>query len=135
MLAIKNRIQRWLVIYFPKYKNAFENWKRDSSIEVLINTPLPADVVKMGADAIKQLCRGKKIRAVGIKSAKLVASVTENRVGVKQGAYAVGYEIMMLMEDFFKKKEQEQRVIEILETLYIQVPNTEKLLSIKGVEC
>ena len=32
-----------------------------------------------------------------------------------------------------KKKEQEQRVIEILETLCIQVPNADKLLNIKGV--
>lgn len=39
----------------------------------------------------------------------------------------------MLIEDFLKKKEQEQRVVEILETLCIQVPNAEKLLNIKGV--
>ena len=39
----------------------------------------------------------------------------------------------MLIEDYLIKKEQEARIIEILETLCIQVPNSEKLLSIKGI--
>ena len=66
IVAIKNRIQRWFAIYFPEYKNVFGSWECDSSIEVLINCPLPMDVVKLGAEAINQLWREKKIRAVGI---------------------------------------------------------------------
>jgi len=97
LIVIKNRIQRWFAIYFPEYKNVFGSWECDSSIEVLTNIPLPADAVKMGANAINELW------------------------------------ISMLIEDYLKKKEQEQRVIEILETLCIQVPNAEKLLNIKGV--
>ena len=45
MIAIENRIKRWFAIYFPEYKNVFGNWDCDSSIEVLINAPLPADAV------------------------------------------------------------------------------------------
>ena len=133
LIAIKNRIQRWFAIYFPEYKNVFGSWECDSSIEVLLNVPLPADAVNMGAEAINQLWRAKKIRAVGIKRAKLLVDVAANSIGVKQGNNAARYEILMLIEDFLKKKEQEQRVIEILETLCIQVPNAEKLLNIKGV--
>ena len=133
LVAIKNRIQRWFAIYFPEYKNVFGNWECDSSIEVLLNIPLPADAVNMGADAINQLWRAKKIRAVGIKRAKLLVEVAANSIGVKQGVNAARCEISMLIEDFLKKKEQEQRVIEILETLCIQVPNADKLLNIKGV--
>ena len=87
----------------------------------------------MGADAINQLWRAKKIRAVGIKRAKLLVEVAANSIGVKQGVNAARCEISMLIEDFLKKKEQEQRVIEILETLCIQIPNADKLLNIKGV--
>ena len=64
MIAIENRIKRWFAIYFPEYKNVFGNWECDSSIEVLINAPLPADAVNMGAEAINGLWRAKKIRAV-----------------------------------------------------------------------
>ena len=133
LIAIKNRIKRWFAIYFPEYKNVFGNWECDSSIEVLSNIPLPADAVSMGADGINQLRRAKKIRAVGIKRAKLLVEAASNSIGVKQGTDAARCEILMLIEDYLRKKEQEQRVIEILETLCIQVPNAEKLLNIKGV--
>ena len=133
LIAIKNRIKRWFAIYFPEYKNVFGNWECDSSIEVLSNIPLPADAVSMGADGINQLWRAKKIRAVGIKRAKLLVEAASNSIGVKQGTDAARCEILMLIEDYLRKKEQEQRVIEILETLCIQVPNAEKLLNIKGV--
>ena len=123
MVAIKNRIQRWFAIYFPEYKNVFGNWECDSSIEVLLNVPLPADAVNMGAEAINELWRAKKLRGVGIKRAKLLVEVAENSIGVKQGNNAARCEILMLIDDFLKKKEQEQRVVEILETLCIQVPN------------
>ena len=39
----------------------------------------------------------------------------------------------MLMEDYLTKKEQETKIVEMLETLCIQVPSSEKLLSIKGI--
>lgn len=133
LVAIKNRIQRWFAIYFPEYKNVFGSWECDSSIEVLLNIPLPADAVNMGAETIRELWRAKKLRGVGIKRAKLLAEVAANSIGVKQGTNAARCEISMLIEDFLKKKEQEQKVIEILETLCIQVPNAEKLLNIKGV--
>ena len=133
MVALKNRIQRWFAIYFPEYKKVFRSWECDSSIEVLRHIPLPADVVTLGAEAINQLWREKKIRAVGIKRAKLLVDTADKSVGVKHGTNAARCEISMLIEDFLKKKEQEQRVVEILETLCIQVPNTEKLLNIKGV--
>ncbi len=133
LIAIKNRIHRWFAIYFPEYKNAFANWECDSSIEVMLNAPLPADVIEMGVDAINQIWRAKKIHAVGIKRAKLLFSVAENSVGIKQGENAARYEIMMLLEDYLKKKEQEQRVIEILEALCMQVPGAEKLLNIRGI--
>lgn len=97
LVAIKNRIQRWFAIYFPEYKNVFGNWECDSSIEVLLNIPLPADAVNMGADAINQLWRAKKIRAVGIKRAKLLVEVAANSIGVKQGVNAARCEISMLL--------------------------------------
>ena len=76
LIAIKNRMQRWFAIYFPEYKNVFGNWECDSSIEVLLNVPLPTDAVNMGAEVINELWRAKKIRAVGIKRAKLLVEVS-----------------------------------------------------------
>lgn len=133
IVAIKNRIQRWFAIYFPEYTQVFCSWECDSSIEVLRNCPLPADVLSLGAEAINQLWREKKIRAVGIKRANILIETAKTSVGVKNGINAARFEMSMLIEDYLIKKEQEARIIEILETLCIQVPNSEKLLSIKGI--
>ena len=133
MVAIKNRIQRWFAIYFPEYTQVFGSWECDSSIEVLRNCPLPADVLSLGTEAINQLWREKKIRAVGIKRANVLIETAKTSVGVKNGTNAARLEMSMLIEDYLIKKEQEARIIEILETLCIQVPNSEKLLSIKGI--
>ena len=133
IVAIKNRIQRWFAIYFPEYKNVFGNWECDSSIEVLINCPLPTEVVKLGAEAINQLWRRKKIRAVGIKRANLLVETAKTSVGIKHGSNTARLELSMLIEDYLIKKEQETKIVEILETLCIQVPNSEKLLRIKGI--
>ena len=133
IVAIKNRMQRWFAIYFPEYKNVFGSFECDSSIEVLKKCPLPLDIMNMGAETINQLWREKKIRAVGIKRANLLMETAKTSVGVKHGANAARLEMTMLIEDFLKKKEQETRIIEILETLCIQVPNSKKLLDIKGI--
>lgn len=133
IVAIKNRIQRWFAIYFPEYKKVFGSWECDSSIEVLINCPLPTEVVKLGAEAINQLWRRKKIRAVGIKRANLLVETAKTSVGIKHGSNTARLELSMLIEDYLIKKEQETKIVEILETLCIQVPNSEKLLRIKGI--
>ena len=133
IVAIKNRIQRWFAIYFPEYTHVFSSWECDSSIEVLRNYPLPADALALGADAINKLWREKKIRAVGIKRANALVETARTSVGVKNGTNAARFEMSMLIEDYLIKKEQEARIIEVLETLCIQVPNSEKLLSIKGI--
>lgn len=133
IVAIKNRIQRWFAIYFPEYTHVFGSWECDSSIEVLRNCPLPADALALGTDAINKLWREKKIRAVGIKRAKTLVETARTSVGVKNGTNAARLEMSMLIEDYLIKKEQEARIIEVLETLCIQVPNSEKLLSIKGI--
>ena len=74
----------------------------------MINAPLPADAVNMGAEAINGLWRAKKIRAVGMKRANLLVETAKSSVGVKHGASAARCEISMLIEDYLRKKEQMQ---------------------------
>ena len=41
--GVKNRIQRWIKIYFPEYTKVFGNFEVVSSMIVLETAPLPAD--------------------------------------------------------------------------------------------
>ena len=131
--AIRNRIARWFVIYFPEYKSAVSDWSCESSLILLQNAPLPSDILKLDAENINKLWREKKLRAVGMKRAKAICDMAQVSVGVKQGENAARYEIMVLLEDYLRKTEQMQKILIILETLISQIPHTEKLTAIRGV--
>ena len=69
LTAYKNQIERWLSIYFPECKRVFKDFEAESSLIVLENACLPADVVAMGAEGINSLWRAAKLRAIGLKKA------------------------------------------------------------------
>ena len=133
LVAIENRIRRWFSIYFPEHKQVFGDWKSESSLMVLKVAPLPKDVVVLGAEGINTLWREVKLRAVGIKRAKLLVETAISSVGVTTAENSARHTIAMYLSDYQNKKEQLDEVLEILETLCIQIPFAEKLLAINGI--
>lgn len=131
--AIRNRVTRWLTIYFPEYKKVFADWSCESSLILLQNAPLPSDILRLDAEDINQLWRAKKLRAVGMKRAKAVVEMAQNSVGLRQGENGAKCELRMLLEDYSRKSGHLSEILTTLETLIIQIPHMEKLLAIKGV--
>lgn len=131
--GIKNRVERWLKIYFPEYKKVFSDWSCESSLIMLLNAPMPKDVIELKAEGINQQWRNKKIRAVGIKRASELYNTSLISVGVTEGEQSARYEMKMLLEDYQRKHEQLMQVLIILEELCMQIPHVEKLMAIKGV--
>ena len=130
--ACSNRIQRWLRIYFPEYLKVYRKFDSDSGMMVLEKAPLPEDVMALGVDGVNGIWREKKVRAVGIKRAVTLVEAAHDSVGVKGGNCA-RTEFQLLLEDYRVKKNQLQKVAEILETETMKVPNVENLLAIKGI--
>lgn len=130
--ACSNRIQRWLRIYFPEYLKVYRKFDSDSGMMVLEKAPLPEDVMELGVDGVNGIWREKKVRAVGIKRAVTLVEAAHDSVGVKGGNCA-RMEFQLLLEDYRVKKNQLQKVTEILETETMKVPNVENLLAIKGI--
>lgn len=130
--ACSNRIQRWLRIYFPEYLKVYRKFDSDSGMMVLEKAPLPEDVMALGVDGVNGIWREKKVRAVGIKRAVTLVEAAHDSVGVKGGNCA-RMEFQLLLEDYRVKKNQLQKVTEILETETMKVPNVENLLAIKGI--
>jgi len=131
--AIKNRIARWFVIYFPEYRKVFADWGCESSMVLLQKAPLPCDIQRLDAESINQLWREKKLRAVGMKRAKAIYDMAQISVGVTRGENAARFEIKMWLEDYSRKSEQLQSILATLQTLITQIPYVEKLLAIKGI--
>ena len=130
---LKNRIQRWIAIYFPEFKKAYCKIDTASGLMALENAPLPQDIIALGADGINQLWRVAKLKGVGIKKATSLYEAALNSVGCKDGIHGARFEIKMLLTDFRAKKEQHDEVMAEVGNLVLQIPNADKLLSIQGV--
>jgi transposase len=133
MNSIKNRIHRWLKIYFPEHETVFGKFDATSSMLVLQKAPLPSDIKKLGTEGINRIWRDNKLRAVGMKRAKSLYEAAQRSIGCTEGESCSRMEIELLLEDYRNKSVQYQAVIEVIDGLCRQVPEVAKLLEIKGV--
>ena len=131
--AAKNRLQRWLKIYFPEHDRAFGDFTRISSMAVLRVAPLPADLTELGVDGINAIWRQMKLRAVGKKRAAQLYGAAKNSVGCTDGNAAARMELKLLLEDYDVKNRQYEEIMAVVEGLCSQLPEVAELLNIKGI--
>ena len=132
-VRLSNQIQAWLQQYFPEYLEVYNKFDAESGFLVLEKVPLPADIIKLGAEGIKQIWKDAKLRGrLGISRAQTLIEAAQESVGL-QGGEAARFRIWVLISDYRRKQEQLERVDEILQKNVMLVPNVEKLLAIKGV--
>lgn len=130
---IKNRIARWLKIYFPEHAEVYGSFDAVSSMMVMKIAQTPEDIVSLGADAINKLWRSHKLRAVGIKRANRLVEAAKESIGCKEGLRAARIEIKMLLEDYESKRNQQESLMEEIDTICREIPGVEEVLKIKGV--
>jgi len=133
MNSIKNRIQRWLKIYFPEHATVFGKFDATSSMLVLQEAPLPMDIKKLGAEGINRIWRDNKLRAVGMKRAKSLYEAAQKTIGCTEGESCSRMEIELLLQDYNNKITQYQAVMDVIDGLCMKIPEVAKLLEIKGV--
>lgn len=131
--GLKNRIERWIKIYFPEYREVFRSPYGIGSMVILCNAPLPEDILKFGAKGINQLWRDRKIRAVGMKRAEELYVAAKGSVGRKAGSRMARMDISMLLEDYQRKIEQHDKLLVIIEALCLEIPEVKKIIKIKGI--
>ena len=101
---IRNRIARWISIYFPEYKDVYGKMDAVSGLMVLKEAPLPAKIRELGAEGINQIWRNAKLRGAGMKRAKTLLSAAEHSIGSQEAPEAAALEIESLLEDYEKYK-------------------------------
>lgn len=131
--GIKNKVQRWLKIYFPEYKYIFKDWSGKGSLMILKEIPLPEDVLILGEEKINEIWRNSKVRAVGLKRAKKLIELSKRSIGLKEGSLGSREEIKILMEEYELKKRQIEKIELMLSNLLKEISNSELMLDIKGV--
>lgn len=133
LIAIKNKIKRWLSIYFPEFTSVYSDICGKSAIETLKKYSLPKDIVSVGIDGIISLWKEKKIKAVGTKKATEVFKAAQNSIGIKTGNNFSKLEINMLIQDLEYKERQLEEIIQQMENLCNEIPEIKEIAKIKGV--
>jgi len=133
LTRIQNHIQRWFSIYFPEYKDVYGSFDGKGSMMILKQAALPEDIVALGEEKVNQIWRDAKLRAVGMKRAKILIEAAEHSIGSREGLTSARMEIAILLEDYEAKSAGLEKVMDLLEELCRQIPMVEKLLEIKGI--
>lgn len=133
LIGLKNRMERWLKIYFPEFKNVFSSSFGRASLLLLKYAPLPEDLQVLGAQGINDLWRIEKLRAVGIKRAQEIFDAAQTSIGRKEGLSSARVELTLLIEEYELKMKHMTLLEETVEALCLQIPEVEKMLAIKGV--
>ena len=131
--SIKNRLARWLSMYFPEYGEVYGNNNAISGMMVLKAAPLPEDIIELGAEGINDIWRQAKLRAVGMKRAMSLVEAAKRSIGLKDGKEAARLEFRMLMEDLNQKEDRLREVMGLIKELMEEIPEAKKLLEIKGI--
>lgn len=133
LISLKNRMERWLKIYFPEYKTVFNSSFRKASLLFLKHAPFTEDLLVLGVQGINDLWSIDKLRAVGIKKAKEIFDAAQTSIGRKEGLSLARLDLALLIEEYELKMKHLALLEETIETLCLQIPGVEKILAIKGV--
>lgn len=131
--SIRNRVKRWISIYFPEFNRVFGKWEGKAALITLKEFPTPARVVELGIEGIAARWRKEISRAVGVKRAKRLVEAAKDTVGMSQGLRAADNELKCLLEEYEVLMRQYERTMALIEELALQVPGMEEILKIKGV--
>jgi transposase len=131
--AIKNRIQRWLDIYFPEFPQVFASWEGKTALITLEKFPTPKQILELGAENILAIWREKVKRGVGIKKAEALVKVAEESVGIQEGLEMAKYELQYILREYKTELDAKQATEAKIKTLANLIPGINKILKIKGI--
>ncbi len=131
--SVKNKVQRWLDIYFPEFMSAFSSWEGKCAVMTLERLSLPAEIMKLTANEILSIWREEVSRGVGIKKAQKLLEAAKESVGIREGLEMASYEMKLLMREYKEIREILDDLEAKLESLVLTIPRATNLLEIKGI--
>ncbi|GLI51021.1 hypothetical protein TSYNTROOL_11070 [Tepidanaerobacter syntrophicus] len=131
--SIKNKVQRWLDIYFPEFLDVFSDWEGKTAIITLEKIGLPTKIASMTADEITAIWREEVKRAVGNKRAQKLIKAAASSVGIKEGLEMAEYEIRLLIREYREILAVMDELEKRLEEIVMTIPGAMRMLEIKGV--
>ncbi len=132
-ISLQNRFLRWFKIYFPEYLNVFGSYEAKSSMALLQVACMPQEILDLGPEAINNIWREQKMRAVGMKRATSLVNVAANSIGQTSDAISAKMEMRLLLAQKEVVDNSMNEVMAKIEELCAQLSETENMLKIKGI--
>lgn len=133
LIRSKNRLQKWIAVYFPEYKGIYTHIDSKGGLMVLKTAPTPEEIIKLGVDGIIQIWKDVKLRGNGHKKAMLIVNAASQSIGLTEGLEEARMEIHDLIEDYELQLKRLEKVNSLIENLCKQIKYVDKLLEIKGI--
>lgn len=133
LIRSKNRLQKWIAVYFPEYKGIYTHIDSKGGLMVLKTAPTPEEIIKLGVDGIIQIWKDAKLRGNGHKKAMLIVNAASQSIGLTEGLEEARMEIQDLIEDYELQLKRLEKVNSLIENLCRQIKYVDKLLEIKGI--
>ena len=111
-----NRLHREMMIYFPEYKDAFGKAEGKFALEVLKVAPFPDDILKIGADGLREIWRGAKLKGRGYSRADRIVSYAAESVGLKQGRDGARESVRWITKQIIELESELAEVQQTMET-------------------
>ena len=133
LIRTKNRLQKWIAVYFPEYKGIYTHIDAKGGMLVLKRAPTPEEIIKLGVDGVIQIWKEAKLRGNGHKKAMLIVNAASQSIGLTEGLEEARMEIQDLIEDYELQMKRLEKVNSLIENLCKQIKYVDKLLEIKGI--
>ena len=133
LIRSKNRLQKWIAVYFPEYKGIYTHIDSKGGMMVLKTAPTPEEIIKLGVDGIIQIWKNAKLRGNGHKKAMLLVNAASQSIGLTEGLEEARMEIQDLIKDYELQLKRLEKVNSLIENLCRQIKYVDKLLEIKGI--
>lgn len=128
-----NRLHRELKIYFPEYMEAFGKVDGVFAQTVLLEAPIPSDMIDLGVDGIKEIWHKAKLRGRGYSRATEIVKLAEQSVGIKGGETAARYLIKWQVDEIMRLDEELQKIENELHEKCREIPHAGNILEINGI--
>ena len=128
-----NRLHREMKIYFPEYKDAFGKIDGAFCMAVLKEAPFPEDILKLGAEGIREIWHQAKLRGRGYSRAAEIVKYAETSIGLKDGTAAGREAVRWFAEKIMELDEELTEIENRLNEKCQEIPHAENILEIPGI--
>ncbi|WP_438492135.1 IS110 family transposase [Paenibacillus sp. IHBB 3054] len=137
LVALKNRITRWMDVSFPEYRTVFKDWTVPRSLATLQAFPLPGDIKHLDVEKIMAGWKPYMKRVGGSqglqKAAELLAAARRS-VGRTICQDEERRHLLNLIADYLHLAQRVEAMHQELTRLLAEIPElTERLRSIQGL--